>query len=116
MTLYRLIGEFLRRHWRSYASSGVMLLGIACLSVWIPRQIGHLVDGLAAHRLPRAVLLRELAWLIAAGIVVYFLRAGWRLKLFAAAYQLGVELRQRLYARLSLQGPQFFQGRRTGDL
>ncbi|AMO23619.1 SmdA family multidrug ABC transporter permease/ATP-binding protein [Ramlibacter solisilvae] len=116
MSLYRLIGEFLRRHWVSYASSGVMLAGIACLIVWIPRQIGHLVDGLAAQRLSGKALLAELAWLLAAGVVVYFLRVGWRLKLFAAAYRLGVELRQRLYARLALQGPQFFQRRRTGDL
>jgi ATP-binding cassette subfamily B protein/ATP-binding cassette subfamily C protein/ATP-binding cassette subfamily B multidrug efflux pump len=116
MTLYRLIGEFLRRHWKSYAVSGVMLVGIASLIVWIPRQIGHMVDGLATHRLAGDALLRELAWLVGAGIVVYFLRVGWRLKLYAAAYRLGVELRQRLYARLSLQGPQFFHHQRTGDL
>ncbi|MES2999157.1 MAG: ATP-binding cassette domain-containing protein [Pseudomonadota bacterium] len=93
-----------------------MLAGIACLIVWIPRQIGHVVDGLVAHRLHGPALFRELAWLIAAGIVVYFLRVGWRLKLFAAAYRLGVELRERLYGRLALQGPHFFQGQRTGDL
>jgi len=94
----------------------VMLVGIASLIVWIPRQIGHMVDGLATHRLAGDALLRELAWLVGAGIVVYFLRVGWRLKLYAAAYRLGVELRQRLYARLSLQGPQFFHHQRTGDL
>ncbi|MEJ6021819.1 ABC transporter ATP-binding protein [Ramlibacter sp. PS4R-6] len=116
MSLYRLIGGFLRRHWTSYASSGLMLAGIACLIVWIPRQIGHLVDGLAAHTLGTDELLFELSKLVGAGVIVYFLRVGWRLKLFAAAYQLGVELRQRLYARLSLQGPHFFQKQRTGDL
>jgi ATP-binding cassette subfamily B protein/ATP-binding cassette subfamily C protein/ATP-binding cassette subfamily B multidrug efflux pump len=93
-----------------------MLGGIACLIVWIPRQIGRLVDGLVAHQLNGADLLRELGWLVAAGVVVYFLRVGWRLKLFAAAYRLGVELRERLYARLALQGPHFYQGQRTGDL
>ena len=93
-----------------------MLAGIACLIVWIPRQIGLVVDGLVARQLHGASLLRELAWLVAAGIVVYFLRVGWRLKLYAAAYRLGVELRERLYARLSLQGAHFFQGQRTGDL
>jgi len=93
-----------------------MLAGIACLIVWIPRQIGHLVDGLIARRFAGDDLLRELALLVAAGVVVYFLRVGWRLKLFAAAYRLGVELRERLYARLSVQGPHFFQGQRTGDL
>jgi len=116
MTLYGLIGRFLQRHRASYAASGAMLAGIAVLTVWIPRQIGQLVDGLVARELHGGLLLRELAWLVAAGVVVYFLRVGWRLKLYAAAYRLGVELRERLYARLSLQGAHFFQGRRTGDL
>ena len=116
MSLYRLLGEFLRRHWSSYASSGLMLAGIACLIVWIPRQIGHLVDGLAAHSLGGDDLVLELSKLVGAGVVIYFLRVAWRLKLFGAAYRLGVELREKLYARLSLQGPQFFQKQRTGDL
>jgi ATP-binding cassette subfamily B multidrug efflux pump len=116
VSLYRLMGGFLRRHGSAYAASGLMLAGIACLIVWIPRQIGHVVDGLVAHRLGGAALLHELALLIVAGIVVYFLRVGWRLQLFAAAFRLGVELRGRLYARLALQGAQFYQGQRTGDL
>jgi ATP-binding cassette subfamily B multidrug efflux pump len=116
MSLLGLIGNFLRRHASAYGVSAVMLLGIALLIVWIPRQIGFVVDGLVGNRLAGAALLRELAWLLAAGAVVYFLRVGWRLKLYAAAYRLGVELRGRLYARLSLQGPLFFQNRRTGNL
>ncbi len=116
MSLYRLIGQFLRRHSGAYASSGAMLAGIAVMIVLIPRQIGQVVDGLAANRLHGADLLRELAWLLVAGVLVYFLRAGWRLRLFAASFKLGVELRQRLYARLALQGPAFFQTSRTGNL
>ena len=116
MSLYRLIGQFLRRHSAAYASSGAMLAGIAVLIVWIPRQIGQVIDGLVANRLHDTALLQELAWLLAAGVVVYFLRAGWRLRLFAASYRLGVELRQRLYVRLALQGPAFFQASRTGNL
>jgi ATP-binding cassette subfamily B multidrug efflux pump len=116
MSLYRLIGQFLRRHSAAYASSGAMLAGIAVLIVLIPRQIGFVIDGLVANRLHGAALLRELAWLLVAGVIVYFLRAGWRLRLFAASFRLGVELRQRLYARLALQGPAFFQTSRTGNL
>ncbi|ROZ77763.1 ABC transporter ATP-binding protein [Ramlibacter sp. WS9] len=116
MSLYRLIGRFLQRHSASYASAAAMLAGIACLTVWIPRQIGQVVDGLVARQLVGAALFQELAWLVLAGIAVYFLRVGWRLRLFAAAYRLGVELRERLYSRLALQGAHFFQGQRTGDL
>ncbi len=116
MSLYRLVGNFLLRHRAAYALSGAMLLCIAMLLVWIPRHIGTMVDGLVAQRLSGALLVRELAWLVAAGAVVYFLRVAWRLKLYSAAYRLGVELRNQLYMRLAQQGPHFYQDRRTGNL
>src|SRR5437763_5318286 len=116
MSLYRLIGAFVLRHRAAYASSALMLALIALLLVWIPRQVGHVVDGLVARRWDDGALLAQLAWLVGAGVAVYFLRVGWRLKLYAAAYRLGVEMRERLYARLTLQGASFFQQRRTGDL
>src|SRR5512140_63333 len=116
MSLYRLVAQFLRRHWLAYAVSGLMLLGIALLNVWIPRQIGRVVDGLVANRLAGSSLVLELGWLAAAGAVVYGLRVAWRLKLYAAAYRLGVELRERLYARLTLQGADFYLHQRTGNL
>jgi ATP-binding cassette subfamily B protein/ATP-binding cassette subfamily C protein/ATP-binding cassette subfamily B multidrug efflux pump len=116
MTLTRLIGGFVRRHWRAYAASGAMLFGVAALTAWIPRQIGAIIDGLAARQLSHSGLLQDLGLLFAAGVAIYFLRVGWRLRLFAAAYQLGVELRTRFYARLSAQGPAFYGKQRTGDL
>ena len=116
MSLSRLIGSFVRRHWRSYASSAVMLGGVAAATVWVPRKIGVMIDGLAAHRLGEHDLLVQLAQLLGLGLAIYVLRVGWRLRLFAAAYQLGVELRTRFYARLSAQGPAFYQKQRTGDL
>ena len=70
MSIYGLIGRFLQRHRASYAASGLMLAGIALLTVWIPRQIGHLVDGIVARELHGVTLLRELAWLVAAGVTV----------------------------------------------
>ena len=116
MSLSRLIGAFVQRHRASYAASAAMLAGVAACTVWVPRQIGAMIDGLAAHRLGQHALLLDLAQLLALGLVIYVLRVGWRLRLFAAAYQLGVELRTRFYERLSHQGPAFFQQQRTGDL
>ncbi|HYD78243.1 MAG TPA: ABC transporter transmembrane domain-containing protein [Paucimonas sp.] len=116
MTLSRLIGRFVRQHAVAYASAGAMLAAIAVLIVLIPRKVGAIVDALVAHRLTGSGLLLELAWLLLMGIAIYFLRVGWRLQLFRAAFQFGVDLRRRLYARLALQGPSFYQRRRTGDL
>lgn len=93
-----------------------MLVGVAVLTVAVPRQVGAVIDGLVAGRLLGDALWREVLILIAMGVAIYFLRVGWRLQLFSAAYRLGVELRAGLYQRLSLQGPPFFQNQRTGDL
>ena len=116
LTLPQLILGFARRHWRAYAAAGSMLVLIAVLTVWIPRRVGHIVDAFVAGTLVGAALWQELAILVAMGIAIYLLRVGWRLQLFAAAFKLGVELRVRLYERLSLQGPPYFHRQRTGDL
>ena len=116
MSLSRLIGGFVRRHSRAYVSSAFMLVGVAACTVWVPRTVGAIIDGLAAHALDRNALLLKLAELVALGVAIYVLRVGWRLRLYGAAYKLGVELRTRLYARLTAQGPAFYQQQRTGDL
>ena len=116
MTLSALIAGFVRRHRAAYVGSALMLAVIALLRVWLPRQVGELVDGLVAQRLDAAALARGIGWLLAAGLAIYGLRVAWRMKLFGTAYRMGVELRCRLYERLTLQGPRFYQQRRTGDL
>ncbi|MDN3577676.1 ABC transporter transmembrane domain-containing protein [Chitinimonas viridis] len=116
MPLSRLIAQFIRQHWRPYVLSALMLMGVGVLTVFIPRQVGAIVDGLVAGQLHGNALLWQLGSLLLAGMGIYFLRVGWRLQLFAASYQLGVQLRTQLYQRLSLQGPSFYQQQRTGDL
>jgi ATP-binding cassette, subfamily B, multidrug efflux pump len=111
-----MLTAFVREHWRAYAAAGLMLSCIAVLTVWIPRQVGHVVDALVAGSLRGNALLQQLGLLVAAGLVIYLLRAGWRLTLFKAAFRLGARLRTRLYGRLALQGPAYFQSQRTGDL
>jgi ATP-binding cassette subfamily B protein/ATP-binding cassette subfamily C protein/ATP-binding cassette subfamily B multidrug efflux pump len=116
MSLTGLIAVYVRQNWRPYLLSALMLASVSALTVYIPRQVGHVVDGLVGGTLAGDALPMELAWLVLAGIGIYFLRVAWRLQLFAASYRLGAQLRQRLYARLCQQGPHFFQLKRTGDL
>ena len=116
MTLTGLIAHYVRQNWRPYLLAALMLASVSALTVFIPRKVGSVVDGLAAGRLAGDTLLRELGTLVLAGVAIYFLRVAWRLQLFAASYRLGAELRTRLYARLCLQGPHFFHQRGTGNL
>ena len=116
MPLSTLIFSFMRLHRRPYALAAAMLATISFLTVMVPRRVGQIIDALVARRLDQAMLLQQLGWLLCIGIVIYFLRVGWRLQLFKAAYQFGVDLRAQLYARLALQGPGFYQLQRTGNL
>ena len=116
MTLYQLLAQFIKQHWRQYIAAAFMLFAVAFLTILIPRQIGHIIDKMVAHELEGTELLLQLGVVLLMGVAIYFLRVGWRLQLFAASYQLGAQLRSRLYQRLSLQGPGFFQDQRTGDL
>jgi ATP-binding cassette, subfamily B, multidrug efflux pump len=116
MTLPQLIAGFVRRHALAYGGAALMLAGIALLIVWLPRQVGQMVDGLVAQRLAGPTLWREIGWLLGAGALIYGLRVGWRLLLYATAYRLGVQLRTQLHERLLKQGPRFYQQHRTGDL
>lgn len=115
-SLSRLILGHIRGHWRPYAASALMLSTIAVFTVWIPRQVGHVVDALVSHRLAGWDLVGQLGLLVLAGLAIYLLRVGWRLALFRTAYELGRQLRMRLYAQLTNQGPAFFHAQRTGDL
>ncbi|WP_338092943.1 hypothetical protein [Chromobacterium amazonense] len=83
MTLSRLLFSFVSRHWRSYILAALMLATVAVLTVMIPRQVGHIVDALVAHKLSGDALLEQLAWLLGMGLAIYFLRVGWRLQLFS---------------------------------
>lgn len=116
MTFSTLVTTFVRSHKREYFLAASMLGLISLLSVTVPRRVGMIVDGLVAHRLDQTGLFQHLAWLLATGLAIYFLRVGWRLQLFKAAYQFGVDLRTRLYAQLSQQGLGFYQQARTGNL
>ena len=90
MTLYQLLIQFIRQHWRKYVAAAAMLLTVAILTVLIPRKVGKVIDAMIAHQLDDRALLLELGTLVLMGVAIYFLRVGWRLQLFAASYQLGV--------------------------
>lgn len=111
-----LVRDFIRDHAGDYAAAALMLALIATTIVWMPRQVGRLVDGLVSEDLRGPQLLAGVGWLVAAGLAVYGLRVAWRIRLYSASYRMGVDLRAALQARLSLQSPRFYQGRRTGEL
>lgn len=113
MSLAQLLRGFIAEHRVAYASAAAMLLGIALINTWIPRQVGSIVDRLVAGQGSTG---QGIALLLLGGLAVYGLRVGWRLTLFGAAYRLGQRLRVQLMGTLAAQAPRFFQQQRGGDL
>ena len=72
MTLTGLIGLYVRQNWRPYLLAALMLAAVSALTVFIPRQVGHVVDGLVAGIVPGEILRMQLGWLLLAGVAIYF--------------------------------------------
>ena len=106
---------FAARYWVNYGIAAAMLLTIVFLNAWIPKRVGELVDMLASRPGANKMLIASMS-LVVAAVIIYILRAGWRLFLFRAVLRLGIELRTSLYRQLMLQTAAFYQERSTGDL
>ncbi|WP_279023055.1 SmdA family multidrug ABC transporter permease/ATP-binding protein [Gibbsiella quercinecans] len=116
MRLFAQIGWYFRREWRRYLGAVALLIIIAILQLLPPKLVGIIVDGITQKQMSTGMLMAWLGLMLGTAIVVYLLRYVWRVLLFGAAYQLAVELRERLYQQLSRQNPSFYLRHRTGDL
>lgn len=116
MALWRILGDFFARHRLAYLGAIVCLFGVGLLNLALPWWIGAIIDALREDALGAEGLLVRVALLIAVGVAMYALRYVWRVQLFGTSYRLGIELRDRYYAKLTRLDPGFFQASRSGDL
>lgn len=116
MWLFGQLRWYFRLQWRRYVIAMVLLSLVALLNLLPPWISGRLVDAVAAGTLSMDQLLRQLALILLAAVLVYVFRYLWRLSLYSASYQLGALLRRRFYEHLLRQPPAFFQRYKTGDL
>ncbi|MFH2098842.1 MAG: ABC transporter ATP-binding protein, partial [Pseudomonadota bacterium] len=108
-------GLFLRNRWGLLAGFASLLV-VDGLQLLVPVILKKAVDGLAADTAIGADLLSFAVWIlaIAGGMAVF--RYLWRFFLLGHSRLVERELRSRLYARLQILSPHFYQERSTGDL
>ncbi|WP_106476782.1 ABC transporter ATP-binding protein [Phytohalomonas tamaricis] len=116
MALWRILNDFFARHRIAYLGAIICLFGVGLLNLALPWWIGNTIDALRANEITREVLFNRIGLLIAVGVGMYVLRYLWRVQLFGTSYKLGIELRDRYYAKLTRLDPGFFQSHRSGDL
>ncbi|RKR07275.1 ATP-binding cassette subfamily B protein/ATP-binding cassette subfamily C protein/ATP-binding cassette subfamily B multidrug efflux pump [Kushneria sinocarnis] len=116
MALARFLRAFFSQHRLAYLGAIAVLLIVGVLNMALPWWVGRIIDALRAGELDARALLLRVALLGVVGLALYGLRYVWRVRLFGTSYRLGIELRDRFYAKLTRLDPGFFQNRRSGDL
>ncbi|MBT9260082.1 MAG: ATP-binding cassette domain-containing protein [Clostridiales bacterium] len=116
MKLLSDLSWYFREKKLAYGIGISMLILIGFLSLIPPWAVGRVVDAMQKATLTGSHLLRWILLVVGVGVVNYVLRYIWRMYLPAAAYELGMRLRQELYEKFIRMDPPFFQRHRTGDL
>src|SRR5690625_1511018 len=116
MQVFRKLGWFFKREWKSYVMGIIMLILVALMELVPPQVIGFVIDHITEDTLTGSILFQYIALLIGVAIVTYVVRYFWRIMIFGASYRLGKILRDGLYRKYSEMSPAFYQKRRTGDL
>lgn len=116
MHLFLQLKWFFKQQAIRYIIAMILLIGVALLSLLPPWIIGRVVDEAHQQTLTTHLLLTYTGWLVMTGLVVYVLRYLWRLSLYSASFQLGTQLRAKLYNSWLYRPPRFFQRFKTGDL
>lgn len=116
MGLFLDLWWFFKREKKSYCLGILFLILVSVLTLLPPYVVGVIVD----HILEGTLTLRRLSlWLLlllTSGVLVYFLRLGWRILIFGASLRLGRYLRNRLYEQFASLDASFYQKERIGDL
>ncbi|VFP80120.1 SmdA family multidrug ABC transporter permease/ATP-binding protein [Candidatus Erwinia haradaeae] len=116
MQLFSQLSWYFLREWRRYLGAVFLLFAIAILKLFPPYIVGKIVDGVSQGVIRNSQLMTWIFVMFVTAIIIYFLHYIWRILLFGASYYLAVELRARLYHKLSHQNPEFYLRHRTGDL
>ncbi|MFD1864177.1 ABC transporter ATP-binding protein [Planococcus chinensis] len=116
MRVFIELGWFFNERKKQYALGIFMLLIVAFLGILPPRIIGFVVDEISRGTLTAGYLIKWLAVLAGAALLMYVLRYAWRLMIFGSSILLARNLREQLFRHFTQMSPAFYQKRRVGDL
>jgi len=111
-TLGRLLRVYAWRYRWSYAAGAVFLWLTNWLTVSIPGEIGHAIDGLRAGE----PIGRYAGVIAAMGLTIIVVRSLSRILIFNPGRHLEYELRSDLFARLLRLQPSFYSAHKRGDI
>ncbi|KRM22479.1 ABC transporter ATP-binding protein [Latilactobacillus graminis] len=116
MGIFKKLGWYFKQEYRRYLLGVTFLILVAIVQIVPPKVIGTLVDLMDTKQLTATKLVMWLIILLAAAILQYVFRYGWRTRIWGGAAKLERTLRSRLFWHFMKMDTTFFQKHRTGDL
>ncbi len=116
---FRVIFFYYRKYWRYYSIGILSLIIVDGLEVFPPLLLRNVVDGLEKLRDPlvlRTLIFNMAAAYLAISLVQSGMRFLWRKYIVRTSMLGSNDMRQELFAHLSIMAPGFFKKRRVGDL
>lgn len=113
---FKFLLRYIKRHKYQYFFGIITLFAVDFFNIYIPRLTGNITDGLAAHSVDMAGIMKIVLVILAFGAVIALGRFGWRLFLFGAARQIQYELRNEMFEHLEDLSVEYYNEHKTGDL
>lgn len=107
---------YIKRHKYQYFFGIITLFAVDFFNIYIPRLTGNITDGLAAHSVDMAGIIKIVLAILGFGAVIALGRFGWRLFLFGAARQIQYELRNEMFEHLEDMSVEYYNEHKTGDI
>jgi ATP-binding cassette, subfamily B, multidrug efflux pump len=107
---------YFKQEKKAYITGIAILMFVALLQLVPPRVIGTIVDLIRTETLTKASLMKNVSFLIIAGLSMYVLRYYWRIMIFGSSVKLSKLLRNKLYEHFTSMSQSFYQKKRVGDL
>ena len=111
-----MVRDFLKKYGWRYIPGVLFLLVNAYIASWTPSFLGRAIDGLSAQPIDRPYVMRQIAGLVGAAVLVFGARYIWRYFIIGNARYLEIFIRERLFRKFQYMPSAFFDENPTGDL
>lgn len=112
----KVLSPLLKIYWPAYVVGLIMLFMVDYVNLLIPRYLGDVTDGLAAHTLDAGGILSIVLRIVLCAALIAAGRFGYRYFIFGSARKIERRLRDNMFEKLETLSQRYFNEHKTGDI
>lgn len=116
MNSFQFIFQYISRHKWRYLAGIITLFVVDFANLFIPKMTGTITDGLTAHTINQAGIMRGLVSIFLLGATLAIGRFLWRYFILGSARMIEKEIRNDMFAHLEKMSVEYYNEHKTGDL